>query len=406
MKKNIVIIMILFFIMNALNNLGHPVTPSYVRYLEIPEYMFGIFYATMSLGMMLASPLWGSLGDTRKSKSLIFIGIIIYALAQIGFGLVHNQYLMVLFRFIGGIGIAAPLTLFVTLIIGYSDNNRIRNLAILAALSTLGASLGYKIGGMLGDSDAFNKLIPTPSYENIFILQALSFAVFNIFVILFIKDYKKEDVISKRKNPFASLGKIKTLDTKFLLFLISLTLITMGSTNLGKYIDVYFNDLNLSTNSLGDFVLVTGIVSVLTSIFIVPIVSKFKKQLTFIIILQILSSIIVFYVFRANNFILTIYTVYNVYIIFKAIYLPLEQNYISRHADKDSIGTITGIRQSFVSIGNVIGPLVGGLLYSVRPLLLFDVSGILFLLGALLLCIVLILQKRGLKEQNIEQEIL
>lgn len=394
MKKNIITIMIIVFIMNVLSNLGHPVTPSYVRYLNIPEYMFGVFYATMSFGMMLASPFWGSLGDNGKNKYYIFVGVLIYAIGQIGFGLAQNQYLMVLFRLIGGIGIAAPMTLFVSLVIGHSDNNRIKNLAILAAVSTLGASLGYKIGGMLGDSQTFKNIINTPSYENIFILQSVLLVMFGILVLLFIKDYEKNVVVSKKSNPFASLGKIKTLDSKFILFLISLTLITMGSTNLSKYIDVYFNDLGLSTTSLGNFVLVTGIVSVVTSILIVPIVSKFKNQLVFIIIIQILSSLIVFYVFRANNFILTIYTVYNVYVMLKAIYLPLEQNYISRQADKDSIGTITGIRQSFVSVGNVIGPLFGGVLYSIKPLLLFDISGVLFLIGALLLFFVLFLQRK------------
>ena len=126
MKRNIVIIMIMFFVMNILNNIGHPVTPSYVRYLEIPEYMFGVFYATMSFGMVLAAPFWGSLGDTGKSKYFIAIGLFIYGIAQVGFGLVHNQYLMVLFRLIGGIGIAAPMTLFVSLLIGFSDKNRIK----------------------------------------------------------------------------------------------------------------------------------------------------------------------------------------------------------------------------------------------------------------------------------------
>ncbi|MDD3999413.1 MAG: MFS transporter [Bacilli bacterium] len=198
----------------------------------------------------------------------------------------------------------------------------------------------------------------------------------------------------KRKNPFSTLSKIKTLDLKIILFLVSLTLITMGSTNLSKYIDVYFNDLGLSTTSLGNFVLVTGFVSVAASALIVPFVSKLKRQLLFIIITQIISALIVFYVFRANNFILSIYTVYNVYIIIKAVFLPLEQNYISRQVDRDSIGTITGIRQSFVSIGNVIGPLLGGLLYSIKPLLLFDISGTLFLMGAFLLSIVLLMEKR------------
>ena len=398
MKRNIIIIMILFFVLNVINNLGHPVTPSFVRSLNIPEYMFGIFFSTMSLGMMIAAPLWGSLSDSGKSKYYIFTGIIIYGIAQLGFGLVHNQYLMVVFRLIGGIGIAAPMTLFVSLIIGYSDNFRIRNLSILAALSTLGASLGYQIGGLLGDSQTFKKLINTVSYENIFILQAVCLFFFGGMVLLFTKDYERKIVITRSKNPFASLSKIKTLDSRFILFLISLTLITMGSTNLSKYIDVYFNDLGLSTTSLGNYVLITGIVAVVTSILIVPIVSKFDKQLVLIIVMQILSSLIVFYVFRANNFILTIYTVYNVYIMFKAIYLPLEQNYISSRADKDSIGTITGIRQSFVSVGNVIGPLLGGVLYSIRPLLLFDISGILFLIGAFLLLIVLFLEKKKLQK--------
>lgn len=394
MKKNIIIILILVFCLNILNNLGHPVTPSFVRSLDIPEYMFGIFYATMSLGMVIASPFWGSLGDSIKNKYLIFIGIIIYAIGQLGFGFVHNQYLMVLFRFISGMGVAAPMILFVSSLIGHSDNDKIRNLAILAALTTLGSSLGYQIGGRLGDSQVFRRLINTPSYENIFLFQALAFVIFGLVVLFLLKDYEKNNLAVKRKNPFSTLSKIKTLDLKIILFLVSLTLITMGSTNLSKYIDVYFNDLGLSTTSLGNFVLVTGFVSVAASALIVPFVSKLKRQLLFIIITQIISALIVFYVFRANNFILSIYTVYNVYIIIKAVFLPLEQNYISRQVDRDSIGTITGIRQSFVSIGNVIGPLLGGLLYSIKPLLLFDISGTLFLMGAFLLSIVLLMEKR------------
>lgn len=277
---------------------------------------------------------------------------------------------------------------------------KVWNFAVLAALSTLGASLGYKIGGMLGDSQTFKNIINTPSYENIFILQSILLLLLGSLILIFVKDYEKNTVTFKKSSPFAALGKIKSLDSKLILFLISLTLITMGSTNLSKYIDVYFNDLNLSTTSLGNFVFVTGVVSVLTSIFIVPIVSKLKKQLTFIMVIQVLSSFIVFFVFRAENFILTIYTVFNVYIIFKAIYLPLEQNYISNHADRDSIGTITGIRQSFVSIGNVIGPLLGGVLYSIKPLLLFDISGVLLLLGALFLFFFFLLQRREFKSSN------
>lgn len=395
MKRKIIILMILYFIFNIGINLGHPVTPSYVRYLGIPEYMFGVFYATMSFGAVITAPFWGSLGDTGKSKLYLCLGLIIYGIAQIGFGFAHNQYLMVFFRLLGGIGVAAPTTLFVSLIIACSDQqSRLKNLAIYGALATLGASVGYQIGGFLGDSVFFNNLIKTPSYENIFLFQALFNLILGIVSLILIKEEKGVTAI-KKQHPFSSLGKIKTLNIKLILFLISLTLITMGSTNLSKYIDVYFNDLGLSTTALGNFVLVTGIVSVIASVFIVPLVSRLRNHLLVIVIIQTLSSLIIFYVFRANKFILNMYTVYNVYVIFKAIYLPMEQNYISRYADEKTIGTISGIRQSFVSIGNVIGPFFGGMIYSFSPLWLFDVSGILILLGTGLIILIMFLEKRN-----------
>lgn len=394
MKKHLVVIMILFFGMNIFNNLGHPVTPSYVRFLEIPEYMFGIFFAMMSLGMTLVAPMWGSLADSGKTKYYMAAGLLIYALAQLGFALIQNQYLMIFFRLLGGIGIAAPMTLFVSLVIGHSQENRIRNLAILAAISTLGASVGYQIGGLLGDSEAFKSILNTSSYEGVFILQSLCVIILGILVMLLVKDYEKGNIVTSKKGPFSMLARVKTLDIKLIIFLISLTLITIGSTNLSKYIDLYFSDQNISTSILGNFVLVTGIVSVITSIFIVPLVSRSKRQLSLLIGIQLLSALIVFYVFRASRFLETMYTVYNIYIMLKAIYLPLEQNYISRHANQNTIGTISGIRQSFISLGNVIGPLLGGLLYGIKPLLLFDTSAIFFLLGGLLLVIILILERR------------
>ena len=54
MKKAVISIIILYFIQGIIHNLGHPVTPAFVRSLEIPDYMFGFFYATMSFGLMVS----------------------------------------------------------------------------------------------------------------------------------------------------------------------------------------------------------------------------------------------------------------------------------------------------------------------------------------------------------------
>jgi DHA1 family multidrug resistance protein-like MFS transporter len=88
-----------------------------------------------------------------------------------------------------------------------------------------------------------------------------------------------------------------------------------------------------------------------------------------------------------------------IYVIFKAVYLPLEQNFISLHAEEGKFGRVMGVRQSFLSIGMVIGPLLGGFLYERSALLLFDSSAFTFIIGVLLLGVVYILEKKHQQKQ-------
>jgi len=69
----------------------------------------------------------------------------------------------------------------------------------------------------------------------------------------------------------------------------------------------------------------------------------------------------------------------------------------SMHAKEGKYGSAMGIRQSFVSIGMVIGPLLGGFLYEKSPIVLFDSSAFAFLLGVLLLGVVYLLEQKRKK---------
>ena len=231
------------------------------------------------------------------------------------------------------------------------------------------------------------------SYRKIFLIQAILNGLYAIYIYYFFKESTKDVQTVKKTNIFKSLKEVTQIRPSLLFFLISLTFMTIGATNLGKYIDVYFDELGYDPLKLGTFVFMTGIVSVLTSVFIVPYFSRVKKQIVAIAITQTISAAIVFYVFRASNFLLAVYTVYMIYVIFKAIYQPLEQNYISLHAKEGKFGRVMGVRQSFLSIGMVIGPLLGGFLYEKSSLLLFDSSAITFLIGVLLLGVVYVLEK-------------
>ncbi len=395
MKKSLLIMILYFFFQGLLHNLGHPVTPAFVRSLEIDDYMFGVFFASMSFGLMIGAPIWGTLGDRGRKKFYIFIGLLLYSIGQIGFAYSNDVILMIFFRFVSGFGVVGSMTILTSILIEKSPiNERAKYLAYSAAAVTLGASLGYYTGGFLSTHEFFRTLLHTSDYRVVFLIQAITNMIYATIVVmtLSLKDVTSLD--TKRTSFFTSLKEIAHIKPSLLLFLISLTLMTIGATNLSKYIDIYFDELGYSPQDLGTFVMATGIVSLVSSIFIVPYFARFKKQLKVISIIQILSAFIVFFVFRAERFLLTIYTVYMIYVIFKAIYLPLEQNYISKHAEEGKYGRIMGLRQSFVSIGMIVGPLLGGFLYEIRPLVLFDFSGLSFIAGVLLLGLVFAIEKK------------
>lgn len=402
MKKSILITISFFLVQGIIHNLGHPVTPSFVRSLGIPDFMFGVFFASMSFGLMIGGPIWGVLGDNGKKKNYIVIGLLMYSIGQFGFGYAGNQYIMVFFRFFSGIGVVAAATLLISHIIEISDKrDRAKHLAYTAAAMTLGGSIGYYVGGFLGTNEFMVNLFNITSYSKIFLIQAILNVFYAAYIYVAFKDSKFDVQTAKKPNILQSLKEVAHIRPSLLFFLLSLTFMTIGAINLNKYMDVYFDELSYSPQQLGTFVFTTGIVSVLTSIFIVPLFARFKKQILAIAIIQILSAVIVLFVFRAPNFLLIVYTVYMVYVIFKAVYQPLEQNFISLHAAEGKFGRVMGVRQSFLSIGMVIGPLIGGFLYERSALLLFDSSAVMFLIGVLLLGVVYILEKKHQEKVNL-----
>ncbi|MBN2876392.1 MAG: MFS transporter [Bacilli bacterium] len=388
MKKERYLIVLFFFIQNLIHSLGHPVTPALVSSLGIPDYMFGVFFASMSFGLMIGGPIWGGIGDRGKKKIFIIIGLLMYSVGQFGFGYSGNQYLMVFFRFFSGFGVVSSITLMTSHLIEVTDKqDRARFLAYIGAAVTLGASLSYYLGGFLSTNPFTVDLFNITNFKEIFLIQAVMNIGYIIVIIFLFKD-RKQEIPTPKSNIFQSFKFIKSVDYRLFLFLIALTFITMGATNLNKFIDVFFNDMQLTSLDLGQFKMVTGLVSLFASIFLVPYFSRVRKQIGLMIIIQLLSAAIVYYTFRANTFILTAYTIYMLYIIFKAIFTPLEQNYISLHAKEGEYGKIMGIRQSFISIGMVLGPLVGGFLYEKSALLLFDSSATTFIIGVIILVFV------------------
>lgn len=374
MNKKIGYLHILAFLTGFITNLVHPITPMYIRSLNISDYMFGIFFAAMNLGVFISAPFWGNLGDHKRRSVINAIGFLGYGVFQILFGTSSNQYHIAIIRFMGGIFIAAFQVSTLAYLLDEDIPNKKTHLSIYLALIILGASFGYLVGGNLGN------IIET---KKIFFIQAFGSGLVAIYS-LFLKETKKAATPIKRGG-LSSFKALKELDGKLSFLFVVIIIANIAIINFSKYIDLYINDLNYSSSTIGNVNFISGFITVAVTLLIIPkLLNKFNSIKIGIIALFFagLFSVIGFLV-PVKYFLYFIYTTFMIYIGFKTIYEPAMINHINEQ--KGSTGMLMGLRQSALALGAVIGPILAGVIYNKISSYLFVILSGLLILASILL---------------------
>lgn len=390
-KNKTILFFILFFLHSICINFVHPITTTYVTNLNLPDYYFGFFYSLMSLGQVLGAFIFGYLSDKIGRKWLIVLGIIGYGISQLGFGFI-NTYppLILLFRVIAGIFVSAPNTLFVSMCLDISTTDKkVKYLSLLNSVSLIGASCGYEIGGSLYNYCNF-------SISHIFISQFILSIITSLVFSLFMKDNKKN--VEQQSFKKVSFKNLLSLNSISAILLVGLLILTIGQILINKYLDTYIIHIGYEPATLGHYVLLTGIVGALSNLLIIPLIKKIKnKNLLFVLLsLILLSSVLTFITFSfKENIMIFLLSTHLIYCICKSTITPLEQNELSKHVSNENNGTIMGARQTMLSIGNVVGPLLGSIIYTKGNPLIFIISGCIILFSLIIYIIYFLLLKRN-----------
>lgn len=390
-KNKTILFFILFFLHSICINFVHPITTTYVTNLNLPDYYFGFFYSLMSLGQVLGAFIFGYLSDKIGRKWLIVLGIIGYGISQLGFGFI-NTYppLILLFRVIAGIFVSAPNTLFVSMCLDISTTDKkVKYLSLLNSVSLIGASCGYEIGGSLYNYCNF-------SISQIFISQFILSIITSLVFSLFMKDNKKN--VEQQSFKKVSFKNLLSLNSISAILLVGLLILTIGQILINKYLDTYIIHIGYEPATLGHYVLLTGIIGALSNLLIIPLIKKIKnKNLLFVLLsLILLSSVLTFITFSfKENIMIFLLSTHLIYCICKSTITPLEQNELSKHVSNENNGTIMGARQTMLSIGNVVGPLLGSIIYTKGNPLIFIISGCIILFSLIIYIIYFLLLKRN-----------
>ena len=365
------------------SNFVHPVTPALIQSLNFPSYMFGAAFSAMSLANFVFSPYWGYLSDRKGRRFTKLLGMAIYTIGQFAFSRATTIPGVLLARALAGTGSASYMAVSLAYLVDITnEENRGRYLAYLMAFQSLSASVGYLIGGTLGDYNIMYS----------FVAQVVMLVLGTLLAYMMIGESRSpeamavslSDTQAKKFYDFKAMGKIMTLPVAF--FLISVCLATIGTQGYDNAFNYYIRDVFSFPPSYNGYIkAATGLVALVANFTLnLWIIRRFSPEKALLILLPICAAtLLLIPTMKTTGSFLAVCMIFYV---FNAIYLPVQQAMMAQVRTANT-GLLAGMFNAAKSAGNFVGPLAVGFLYDVGNKLPFYLAAFAFLLstGALLL---------------------
>ncbi|MFJ7853979.1 MFS transporter [Peribacillus frigoritolerans] len=384
-RKKIIILMINMFIAIGSFGIIIPILPSYLASINQGGTAAGLMIAIFAGAQLIFSPIAGKWTDQFGRRKMIIYGLVGLTLSMFIFYAVNSIWLLYASRIIGGIGAALLIPAIFAYVADITTfDQRAKGNSLVSAAMSLGIVVGPGIGGFLADFGLkFPFLISA--------LVSLSAVVFSIFVL---KESETAQVTQSMDAKTETMLRKITLSVKkpyFIPLIITLVMsfgLMAYESVIGLYLD---NQFNSTPKDIAVMVTATGIVSVIVQLFVVDrIVQRFGEVNVLNIFISVAAIGFLLSLFASNYLIFFLISL--IIFLSTSILRPVLNTLISKMAGNEQ-GFAMGMNNAYMSIGNVLGPTLAGMMYDVH--ITYP-----FMLGLILLFITLMItmawQKRSL----------
>lgn len=350
-----------------------PLLPLYAREFQASETLIGFMAASFAVGEFFFAPFWGRLSDRFGRKPIILLCLSGISLAFASFAFANNLSWLFISRFLQGVFAGGVLTSASAYVADMtSKEDRIRGLSRLGASLATGFIFGPAIGGILS---SFNHQLP-------FFAAAALTIIDLIFVYFLLKESltKSEERVIIKEGFLNIKAMYRGLRGDLGTFFILIFLWSYALSNNQVAIPLFGTEiLGLSAALIGVFFSLQGLTSGSVQWFLLEkIVRRFGEYKIVLFGLLIMTVSLFLLPFSPFPLVMTIFMI--TFSLGSAIIRPTLQTLISKHTHEGQ-GTTMGIASAFESSGRILGPILGGWLFSTfgfhSP---FTVSAILILL--------------------------
>src|SRR5512138_2948980 len=153
--KNLAILSIAGFVTSFGAHIVATNLPSYARLVGAGAFMIGLLIAVYDFAELFAKPVAGFIADRRGMKLTLLVGLGIFVFGSFLFLIIPVRLLLVV-RFIQGLGAAALSTVSITLVARYFEQNRGRAFGIYNAIKGAGYVISPALGGFIVRQSGFS----------------------------------------------------------------------------------------------------------------------------------------------------------------------------------------------------------------------------------------------------------
>jgi len=310
------------------------IIPIYAKSIGADTFILGMMGSAYGLVYIILAPYFGKISDKIGHKKMIICGLIIYALVVLIYPYIQNPLFLIFIRGGEALGMAMvwpSIEAFSQIV----KEEKVEHSIMIYTLSwSIAASVAPYIGAIFIDDFKIAILI-------VFIVS-----IFAAIVSIFISAYKNL--------------KINIKERKFDIFneiVIPIFIYGFNSAIILSFYPAYGDFIGLGVMKTGIILTVSGLFMVIAFICSGTIISKYNK--IWITFLGIVLQFPFFFVSYYNDFYIQLISLSLIFFGQGLIYFNVLVNIVISFSN--NVGSKTGLFESSIGLGFILGPLLGGL---------------------------------------------
>jgi DHA1 family multidrug resistance protein-like MFS transporter len=335
-----------------------PILPYYAENMGATATHLGLLTGMYAGMQFLFAPVWGRISDRWGRKPVMLLGLFGFALTFAGFGLSTELWMMFVSRAISGLITSATMPTVMAYIADTTDHqSRGSGMSLLGSAMGLGAIFGPVIGGFMSEYG------PSTPF---FFSAALSLAV-AVFAWIFLPESLSGQARAAAKmqtgqqSPFLDVFRLLGTPVGFMLILALLTSFGISQME-GSSALFYKARIDAGGKEMGVIFMVMGAVSFLTQFLLVGrAINKLGEQKTFL--LSLLGVALAFLLYQFISSLATAIPVVIVMGFCSSFFSPALNTMVSNRTADTEQGRTMGVMNSYYSLGRMIGPICGGIIF-------------------------------------------